>query len=63
MNPEERVKLVIDIVAEEILRQMREMQEAADEEAKEKLAAMRPVSTVTAKNRRKPEASHVGKHI
>ncbi|MFH1539130.1 MAG: hypothetical protein ABIH66_09235 [bacterium] len=40
MNPEERVKLVIDIVAEEILRQMREMQEAAESET----APLKPVS-------------------
>ena len=32
MNPEERVNLVIDLVAEEILRQMREMQESAESE-------------------------------
>jgi hypothetical protein len=63
MNPEERVKMVIDLVAEEILRQMREAQEAADEEAKEKSTAARPLSTTSAKNKRKPEASHVGNHI
>ena len=40
MNPEERVKLVIDLVAEEILRQMREMQEAAESET----APTKPVS-------------------
>ncbi len=42
MNPEERVKLVIDLVAEEILRQMREMQEAAEPETP-------PVKTVSPK--------------
>ncbi len=63
MNPEERVNLVLDIVAEEILRQMREMQEAAEEEAKEKSAAARMSSTTPAKNKQKPEADHVGNRI
>ena len=63
MNPEERVNLVLDIVAEEILRQMREMQEAAEEEAKEKSAAARIGSTASAKNKKKPEANHVGNNI
>ncbi len=63
MNPEERVNLVLDIVAEEILRQMREMQEAAEEKEQEKSAVTRPVSTVPAKNKQKAEANHVGNHI
>jgi hypothetical protein len=48
------VKIVVDIVAEEILRQMREMQEAAEEEK----ATARPVSTSSAKNKQKPEVTH-----
>ena len=63
MNPEERVNLVLDIVAEEILRQMREMQEAAEEEAKKKSAAARLALTTPVKNKKKPEADHVGNHI
>jgi len=43
MNPEERVKLVIDIVAEEILRQMREMETEAAEEAESK----KPLAQIT----------------
>ena len=41
MTPEERVNLVLDIVAEEILRQMREMQETEQEAAQESEAQKR----------------------
>lgn len=36
MTPEKRVKIVVDIVAEEILRQMREMQAAAQDSGSQK---------------------------
>lgn len=43
MNPEERVKLVIDLVAEEILRQMRKMEAEAEAEAE----ARKPLAQIT----------------
>jgi len=58
MKPEERVRIVVDIVAEEILRQMREMAEAEEKELTEQAVLARRILGAAAKNKQKPEVTH-----
>ncbi len=57
MKPEERVKIVVDILAEEIIRQMREMAEAEEKEATEQAKLARRILRA-AKSKPKPEVAH-----